>query len=385
MKLIAMNNQTKNFPLLFLFFLKLKGALKILGLRKTEPLIPRMIFMGAESGECIDALNKIFSINDWIREWTLLGQKYETFGEGYEGKNNQLNTLRSYLLSTIYYRICEYLVADSSQRELLWEKIEHNYKKAGKYFDPPLEERFITLHNAQIPLYLRIPQRSYKIPCIVTLGGVDGVKEEWYSLSEVYTKNGWATLTFDLPGQGALRRLNGLTWRHDIENIISPILDFLENEERIDPKRIAIIGGSAGGYFALRSCIYDSRFVACGLISAPISFLDVYNDAPPPIPQTMMFNLGTTSKKETLEKLKKFNVYDTISSLKVPLFLVQGGKDNIVKPYHAKHIFSKVKTLEKFFLFEDGDHICFNHLAHWEMELRQWLASKFNDKEITLK
>lgn len=76
-------------------------------------------------------------------------------------------------------------------------------------------------------------------------------------------QRGYTCLTFEGPGQGATIRLQRIPFRHDWENVITPVVDDLHTRPEVDKQRIALMGISLGGLWALRAAAYEHRLAAC--------------------------------------------------------------------------------------------------------------------------
>lgn len=370
----------KSYPLPFRMALRLKGALRVLGLRRHEPLLPRLLFMGADPGDAIQLLSAIRSPEQWVERWVELGKRYESKGQEALASQSFVSAADALRLAAIYYRIAEYMMVNQKERALLWRELIRCYQAAGRLFNPPLEAITIACDGQRIPLYLQIPVSGESVPCIITLGGVDGVKEEWYKVCQGYLERGWACATLDLPGQGEMRRLHNCLWRPDPERIVSAVIDVLETYACIDPHRIILVGGSAGGYFALRAAAYDERLAGCALLSAPLSLTEVYCSAPAPIPQTIDYNLGSTTRQQSLQLLHQYDASCVLDKIHCPVWLVYGGADTTTPPHQVERIINGITSEITTVYYPDGDHICFNHLVDWQIQLHNWLEYRFRHR-----
>ena len=75
-------------------------------------------------------------------------------------------------------------------------------------------------------------------------------------------ERGYNVLAFDGPGQfGPLHR-EGLTFRPDWENVVTPALDFVLKLPGVDPRRVALMGASLGGLLAPRAAAFEKRVAA---------------------------------------------------------------------------------------------------------------------------
>ena len=128
-----------SYPLAFRLAMHLKGALKILGLRKQEPLLPRLLFMGADPGDTLRTLAAVHTPEEWPLRWCLLAQQYEERGQEALAHKHLVSAADTLRLAAIYYRIAEYMVTNHDERVSIWRKLVHCYQRAGRLFTPPLQ------------------------------------------------------------------------------------------------------------------------------------------------------------------------------------------------------------------------------------------------------
>lgn len=88
---------------------------------------------------------------------------------------------------------------------------------------------------------------------------------------------GYDVLTFDGPGQGHALWKQGLFFRPDWENVVTPVVDFALTLDGIDAKRIALLGISQGGYWVPRAVAFEKRIAAAvadpGVVDVSASWL----------------------------------------------------------------------------------------------------------------
>lgn len=93
--------------------------------------------------------------------------------------------------------------------------------------------------------------------------GFDGTAEELhFSGALAAVERGYTVLTFDGPGQPGPRHREGLVFRPDWENVITPVVDFAESLPDVDNSRIALLGSSMGGVLAPRAAAFEHRLAA---------------------------------------------------------------------------------------------------------------------------
>ena len=123
------------------------------------------------------------------------------------------------------------------------------FLRAAPMMDPPLERIEIPFEGKKVVGYLQIPKGTNRPPVVIHWGGVDGWKEDRRSNSELLHKEGLATFTIDMPGAGENPCLGQ---EPRAERTFSAAIDYLETRKDVDGKRIAVMGGSFGGYWAAK-------------------------------------------------------------------------------------------------------------------------------------
>ncbi len=347
-----------------------------IGVRDHEPILPRMVSGGADTSDVIITLKSIKSFDEWIPKWSDLAESYVNYARESIAGKSYITAGQFLKMAAIYYRFAEFLARKDEDRRMIFEKMVPIYEEAGRYFSPPNRVIEIKYEDYTIRGYLRYPDNAKSVPCLFSIGGIDGVKEEKAGPSDDAIARGWAMLAFDIPGQGELRRLKGKVFRPDFYKVISAFIDEIEKKPEIDSKRIALVGGSAGGFFALKAAAMDHRVKACVDMAGPFEMKALYN-APFPIPKTMEYAFGL-SEDEMLMEMEKYTLQDCIENIKCPVLVVHGG-DDITVPYsEAQRIFDGLECEKEFLYYEDGDHVCFNHFGNVVPRMLNWLEKHFN-------
>lgn len=103
-------------------------------------------------------------------------------------------------------------------------------------------------------------------PVLVQVNGLDSTKEMKFlvGLPRWLAQRGVASLIVDQPGTGEALRLHDVKARFDAEHWASRVVDWLETQPLVDPRRIGMEGVSLGGYYCPRAVAFEPRF-ACGV------------------------------------------------------------------------------------------------------------------------
>ena len=160
-----------------------------------------------------------------------------------------------------YYRSAAFFLAPGDSRQpALW-------KQNVGAFDAGLQALGVAYQRLAIPfganhlnaIYYPGPADAAARPLLMVVGGYDSTMEELYfSVAEAALRHGYAVLTYEGPGQGAVLREQGLTMRPDWEKPNGALLDaFLANHPK--PRKIVLLGESLDGYLAPRAASFDAR------------------------------------------------------------------------------------------------------------------------------
>jgi pimeloyl-ACP methyl ester carboxylesterase len=125
---------------------------------------------------------------------------------------------------------------------------------AARYFDPPLEVLNIPFVGAAgegtfVRAYLRKPAGVERPPVVIHHGGIDSFKEERHRYAGPVLGRGWASLAIDMPGTSESPVKGAL----DGERVYEPVLAHLRERSDVDGNRVALVGGSFGGYWATKA------------------------------------------------------------------------------------------------------------------------------------
>jgi esterase FrsA len=100
----------------------------------------------------------------------------------------------------------------------------------------------------EVVFYLARPAGAARSPVVMMWGGIDVWKEETYARGRVLREQGFATLHLDQPGVGESPVLAG----PDAERQWTPVLDWVAAQDDLDSSRVAALGLSFGGYWAMK-------------------------------------------------------------------------------------------------------------------------------------
>jgi pimeloyl-ACP methyl ester carboxylesterase len=172
-----------------------------------------------------------------------------------------------------YYRTAEFYLhgnPDDPRIDHAYDRARACFGTAAALFDPPIEPVEIPYENTILRGYFyrgAVSDDATPRPTIIMHSGFDGTCEELHWIGAAAAQErGYHVLTFDGPGQPAARRFDGLVFRPDWENVVTPVLDWLlarPGPPFTDPTRVALFGLSMGGLLAPRAAAFEHRLAAC--------------------------------------------------------------------------------------------------------------------------
>ncbi|HPC86383.1 MAG TPA: prolyl oligopeptidase family serine peptidase [Smithellaceae bacterium] len=230
---------------------------------------------GADIGESLAAAYRIKQkegdqqalLQAWYEEWRKLGERIEKIGDECLEKGHPVSARDAYFRASEYYRSADFYLHDHPENPAilqLWNKMDSCFEKARKLSVPSFEAVRIPYEGTKLPAYFcPAGKKGKRAPTILIHQGFDGTIQETYLLyGKDAVRRGYNCLIFEGPGQGSVIRKQGLPFRHDWEKVVTPVVDYALQRKEVDPKRMALIGLSMGGYLAPRAAVYEHRLAA---------------------------------------------------------------------------------------------------------------------------
>ena len=184
----------------------------------------------------------------WARVWSAPAEPHLAKATEAEKAGSAEAARGCYLKAYAYFAAARYPALFSTEMAKAYGQARKAYRKASRYFDPPLEVVRIPFAEKEIVGYLRLRSEEGKQPLVFHWGGIDGWKEERQGNTEAFLREGMSSFCIDGPGTGECPVLASPT----AERVFSVALDYLVKHPKIDSERIAVVGSSFGGYWATK-------------------------------------------------------------------------------------------------------------------------------------
>ncbi|MER5856662.1 MULTISPECIES: alpha/beta hydrolase family protein [Streptomyces] len=225
---------------------------------------------GADVGEVLSAASAVADGDGrrWFTVWTELARRVRAQAERSGAAGHTVSARDAYLRAAGYFGTALVAVDAFPDPEAHLRKVfpEHRdcFDRFLRAWEPPAERVAIPYEGGSLPGYLVGPaDRAGPLPVLIANNGSDGpISSAWTLLAAPAVARGYRALLFDGPGQQSMLFERGVTFRHDWENVITPVVDFLVARPDVDPGRIVLAGISQAGYWVPRALAYEHRVAA---------------------------------------------------------------------------------------------------------------------------
>jgi dipeptidyl aminopeptidase/acylaminoacyl peptidase len=258
--------------------------------------------------------------------------------------------------------------------------------------------RYPSSDGLEIPGYLTLPAgvEPKNLPVVVLVhGGPKGPRDSWGYNPEVQflANRGYAVLqpNFRASGGYGKKFLNAgdMQWGKLMQDDITWGVKYLIEKGIADKKRIAIMGGSYGGYATLAGLAFTPEVYACGVdIVGPSNIFTLMDSIPAYWESARAFLNGMVGDPKTEDGRKRIEEASPLFSadkINKPLLIIQGANDPRVKQAEADQIAIALRDRGhdvSYLLAEDEGHGFMKPVNQMAMyaETERFLAEKIGGR-----
>ena len=212
--------------------------------------------------------------------------------------------------------------------------------------------------GVEIPAYLTLPKgiEPKNLATVIMPHGGPWARDTWGwdPLAQLLANRGYAVLQPNFRGSTGYGKrfleLGNDEWgtgamQHDITDGAK----WLVEKGIADPNRIAIMGGSYGGYATLAGVAFTPDLYAAGVsIVGPSSIITLLNSIPPywaPIKKMFHARVGDPEDPNDFERLRAQSPLYSAEDITTPLMVIQGANDPRVKQAESDQIVIALRDL----------------------------------------
>lgn len=374
---------------------------------------------GASVGECLALARGIESgvPASWVAAFAATALRQETDAKRRAERGHAISAYDQYLVASNSYRAAEYYTALTDPKHAEYGlKSRSCFLAAMGLQSNAFDVVELPFNNTPLPAYLIRPssQPDHKLKTLMIISGYDGTLEETYiAYGRAALERGYQIMLFAGPGQMDTMRFHPkLHFIPEYERVMAPALDYLLARPQTDPERIALMGISFGGYFAIRMAAHEPRIRAL-IANSPIADLHAYmaafvgfdpakmedkddfllidieyipaNVMPPQtreMTQNLMLRFGCDSFKRTYQRLMDFRVTDQqLADIRCPMLTLAGTGEGQEPLAQYEHVQKRVSGPVAAHLFTDAEgadgHCQTGNLAYSAAVSMDWLDETF--------
>jgi len=228
-------------------------------------------FLGVDPAIVHEVVERLTSLERdlWAEEWSRVAERFRLQGEALAASGEVSRAAEDYFRAYKAFALARYPTPVNQKKRQAYRRAVESYLAAARFFDPPLERVVIPFEEKSIVAYLRLPPGSGPHPLVMHWGGIDMWKEDTRQGAEAFLRRGMGSFTMDIPGTGECPVPASPT----AERVFSAALDYILTRPEVDPKRIAVQGGSFGAYWAAKLAIVErARLRAAVFWGGPVHY-----------------------------------------------------------------------------------------------------------------
>ncbi len=343
----------------------------------------------ADIGECLDTASRIDAADayTWPKEWLKTAGRVRKMAENSLARGHKRSAGEAYLRAANYYRAA--LIHHPEPKD---PSVVHAGRQSVTCFDKALELLAIPAQPVRIPYegttlpgyFFPSPAARGEATVLIVHQGRDAWPEENMWAVDGATKRGYHCLIFHGPGQGMAIREQGLTFRPDWENVVSPVVDFSLKLPGVEPEGIILMGLSMGGALAPRAAAFEKRIKICiadpGVLNwggamyeyfegyGLLKLLEVnpraFNTGVEGVTTTWptarwwfrdaAWKHGATSPADLMMKLKDFNNEEIVDRISCQMLIMDGAAEEFTAG-QARQLYDALKSPKEYMLFTKED------------------------------
>jgi hypothetical protein len=317
-------------------------------------IVKGMVAYGAAAAAEIDQITRRLKARSgepnldtlWMEEWSREADRVAKLGDEADAEGHSITAGNQYMRAGNYYYSAERFIPPGEEKLAMYRKALRCYQGAMQRLHPDIERVEVPYEDQALPAWFVKGKGLGKRPTVVLFDGMDNAKE----MSVIFAGLDLARRGYEAAG--------------------IPAYNYVTSRPEVDPKRVAVMGYSFGGYHGPRICAFDKRYAACVCFGAMHWNIHdfVKGHAPTDPRQTSgstfqwRWVVGAPDVETALEWSKKFTLEGVADKVTCPILILHGENDRVVPLEEAKKLYERVgsknKTLRIFTEAEGGAEHC---------------------------
>ena len=238
-------------------------------------------------------------------------------------------------------------------------------------FSPTRPIRYLARDGMELHGYLTIPAGSEgrRLPMALVVHGGPWARDYWgfNQMVQFLANRGYAVLQPNFRGSTGYGKkylhAGDLQWGRAMQDDLTDAVKWATAEGIADPERVAIVGGSYGGYAALAGATFTPDLYRCAVdIVGPSNLFTLLATIPPywlPILGLFRTRMGDADNPAHNEMLTKASPLFAADRIRIPMLIAQGANDPRVKQQESDQIVAAIEKNQgavTYVLYPDEGH-----------------------------
>jgi dipeptidyl aminopeptidase/acylaminoacyl peptidase len=331
---------------------------------------------------------RVQKFTDIPREFSRAAERREGLGREAEKAGHTVEALDHYYVASTFYTNAMWAIyEDNNPKRIAWgEKRRACYDKFIQFAGRPIERVDLPYEGKSIAALLHLPagvKTGGKVPCVLYIPGMDGVKEDNPLYGDPFLERGIAVLAIDGPGQGETRARGIKCTASNYEDAGKLACDYLVKRPEIDANRLAIMGSSMGSYWGPRVAAAEPRFKACavsGVCVEPGQYT-IFNTASPTFKLNYMYMSGYDDEAAFDDFAKTLTLARVAAKIACPYLIVAGEDDELCPIEFVYDLIEEIRGPKILVVYEGEKHSIRNPRSR--TLIVDWLADRLAGKPFT--
>ena len=310
-----------------------------------------------------EVCSRIKKFVDIPREFSLAAARREEQGRAAEAAGKLTDAREHYYVASCFYTNAMWAIyEDGNPQRIEWqERKRATYDKFMQYAGRPIERVELPYDGKKIHALLHLPpnrKSGEKVPCVMYIPGMDGVKEDHPASGDPFIERGFALFSIDCPGQGETREGGIKCTAANVEEAGKLAADYLVRRNEIDADRLGVMASSMGSYWAPRVVAAEKRFKACavsGVCMEPGQFA-IFNMSSPTFKLNYMYMSGYDDEAAFDEFCKSLSLEGVTAKITCPYMVVAGEDDEHCEMKFVYKLMGEAPAPKLLYVFEGERH-----------------------------
>jgi len=328
---------------------------------------PRLLQLAAAAGPEVAPDNAV--IRAQVQKFADIAPAFEGAARRREAKaiaaeeeGRAISARDNYFFAANYWTLAQWPLDDNTAQNIAYnQRKRHCYLKYAALADHRVEAAWIPFQGKALPGWFHLPPgyESGKIPCVISIPGMDGYKERFVALyGDRWLMRDIAVLSIEGPGQyeASIHGIHVSTEAWAATGTAA--VDWLASRPEIDATRIGIVGQSFGSFFATIAVAHEPRLKACavwGTCLEPGQHA-IFEEAAATFKKRFMYMSGYTDEA-AFDKFRLSLTWEGHAEKITAPYLCLVGEYDLLSPLqHTERMFKVMKAPRNLVIYQGADH-----------------------------